>query len=81
MLPFRSPESQHADHANAFMGPDPRMTTGRLAFPTLGSIRSKLRTAYNRLMDSLQRIMEAAASRGLLQESIITTRVLPMSRQ
>jgi DNA mismatch repair protein MutS2 len=44
------------------------------ASPDLGRIRSQLRTAYNRLMDSLQRIMEAAASRGQLQEAIITTR-------
>ena len=44
------------------------------ASPELGRIRSQLRTAYNRLMDSLQRIMEAASSRGLLQEAIITTR-------
>jgi DNA mismatch repair protein MutS2 len=44
------------------------------ASPDLARIRTQLRTAYNRLMDSLQRMMEAAASRGLLQESIITTR-------
>lgn len=44
------------------------------ASPELGKIRSQLRVAYNRMMDALERIMQAAASRGLLQESIITTR-------
>ena len=44
------------------------------ASPELGKIRSQLRVAYNRMMDALERIMQAAAARGLLQESIITTR-------
>jgi DNA mismatch repair protein MutS2 len=44
------------------------------ASPELGRVRAQLRTAYNRLMDALQRIMDAAASRGQLQEPIITTR-------
>ncbi|HXI16278.1 MAG TPA: MutS2/Smr-associated SH3 domain-containing protein, partial [Chloroflexota bacterium] len=52
------------------------------ASPELGKIRSQMRIAYNRMMDSIQRIMEAAASKGLLQEAIITTRggryVLPV---
>src|SRR5918998_226103 len=42
------------------------------ASPELGKIRSQLRVAYNRMMDALERIMRAAADRGLLQESIIT---------
>ncbi|MBI3970371.1 MAG: Smr/MutS family protein [Chloroflexi bacterium] len=44
------------------------------ASPELARIRTQLRTAYNRLMDSLQRIMDAAASRGQLQEPLITMR-------
>jgi DNA mismatch repair protein MutS2 len=44
------------------------------ASPELGKIRSQVRIAYNRMMDALERIMQAAAARGLLQESIVTTR-------
>jgi DNA mismatch repair protein MutS2 len=44
------------------------------ASPALARIRSQLRIAYNRLMDALQRIMDGAAARGLLQEPLITTR-------
>src|SRR5205823_5239321 len=38
----------------------------------LARIRKQMRTAFNRLMDSLQRILDSAASRGLVQEPIIT---------
>jgi len=52
------------------------------ASPELGKIRSNLQIAYNRMMDALERIMQAAASRGQLQEPIVTTRsgryVLPV---
>ncbi|HEU5318117.1 MAG TPA: endonuclease MutS2, partial [Chloroflexota bacterium] len=52
------------------------------ASPELGKIRSQLKVAYNRMMDALQRIMDAAGARGQLQEAIITSRggryVLPV---
>src|SRR5919202_4775989 len=44
------------------------------ASPDLARIRKQLRTAYNRLMDALQRILNSASSSGWVQEPIITTR-------
>lgn len=44
------------------------------ASPELARVRVQLRTAYNRLMDALQRILDSAASRAQLQEPIITSR-------
>ncbi|HEX2185451.1 MAG TPA: endonuclease MutS2, partial [Chloroflexota bacterium] len=44
------------------------------ASPELARIRSQVRIAYNRLMDALQRILDSAAYRPMLQEAIITTR-------
>jgi DNA mismatch repair protein MutS2 len=44
------------------------------ASPALARIRNQLRTAYNRLMDALQRIVDSSAARTMLQEALITTR-------
>jgi DNA mismatch repair protein MutS2 len=44
------------------------------ASPQLARIRSQLRAAYNRLMEALQRIVDAAAAQGVAQEPIITMR-------
>ncbi|MDQ3700962.1 MAG: endonuclease MutS2, partial [Chloroflexota bacterium] len=44
------------------------------ASPGLARVRAQLRTAYNRLMDALQRVLDSAAYRPMLQEALITTR-------
>ncbi|HVG95474.1 MAG TPA: endonuclease MutS2, partial [Chloroflexota bacterium] len=44
------------------------------ASPALGRVRAQLRTAYNRLMDALQRILDSSVTRTMLQEALITVR-------
>ncbi|MGH2350714.1 MAG: endonuclease MutS2, partial [Chloroflexota bacterium] len=44
------------------------------ASPELARVRTQLRTAYNRLMDALQRIIDSSSYRTMLQEALITTR-------
>ena len=44
------------------------------ASPELGRARTQVRTAYNRLMDTLRRILDSAVQRGLAQEPLITMR-------
>ena len=44
------------------------------ASPELARVRAQQRTAYNRLMDALQRIIGSSGARTMLQESLITSR-------
>ena len=44
------------------------------ASPELARVRAQQRTAYNRLMDALQRIISSSGARTMLQEALITSR-------
>ena len=44
------------------------------ASPELGRARTQVRSTYNRLMDTLRRILDTAVQRGLAQEPLITMR-------
>lgn len=44
------------------------------ASPELARARTQVRTAYNRLMETLRRIVESAVERGHAQESLVTMR-------